>query len=262
MSVHRESRKRAIRFAESKYKKLPEKQRRSSSASLLREIYEKISGGADCRGALDHYNELQKWGGGEPLEELSLEAVADRYHRELALAELSLKEHNLLPPISRGDRGEGAEPWPIAIYLSNLRSAHNVGSIARTVEALRLGTLTLCSKTPSFENAKVQKTSMGAYLHIPWQVTDEVESLPRPLIALETSDEAPSLYSALFPESFTLALGNEELGLSERILNAADHVVSIPMRGRKNSLNVANAFSMAAYEIARQRQGVHHARVQ
>ena len=60
----------------------------------------------------------------------------------------------------------------------------------------------------------------------------------------------PNLFTS--PESFTLILGNEEYGLSDEWLEACDHIVTIPMYGFKNSLNVASAYSIAAYEIRRQ----------
>ena len=76
-----------------------------------------------------------------------------------------------------------------------------------------------------------------------------INSCPGPLIALETMETAPSLFDFEFPESFTLLLGNEERGLKESTLQAADHVVQIPLIGSKNSLNVAAAFAIAAANI-------------
>lgn len=70
---------------------------------------------------------------------------------------------------------------------------------------------------------------------------------------METAAEAIPITDFEFPETFTLVIGNEEYGCSDAILAQADYVIKIPLRGRKNSLNVANAFAIAAAEISRQR---------
>jgi tRNA G18 (ribose-2'-O)-methylase SpoU len=49
-----------------------------------------------------------------------------------------------------------------------------------------------------------------------------LEQLPKPLIALETVPNAPSLFDFTFPKEFTLLLGNEEYGLSDQALSMAD----------------------------------------
>lgn len=199
---------------------------------------------------LDTYAKYQLWLGLEPLPD-GQEALSNRYHYHLKAAGHGHKEHNLL--ITQGDKASGQEAWPIAIYLDQLRSAHNVGSIVRTCEALSLGTLYFSPGTPSLDHPQVQKTAMGAAAWVKTALCEQIEQLPRPIVALETAAEAVSLYEFAFPEAFTLAIGNEEYGLSTSLLEAADYLVKIPLRGRKNSLNVANAFAIAAAEIQRQR---------
>ena len=89
---------------------------------------------------------------------------------------------------------------------------------------------------------------MGTASSVPCK-QGRVDSCPSPLIALETMETAPSIFDFEFPESFTLLLGNEERGLKESTLQAAHHVVQIPLTGSKNSLNVAAAFAIAAANI-------------
>ncbi len=81
-----------------------------------------------------------------------------------------------------------------------------------------------------------------------------LEACPKPLIAIETVADACPYYDFCFPDVFTLALGNEEYGLSEKVLKQADFAIQIPLYGRKNSLNVACAFAIIASEIARQKR--------
>jgi tRNA G18 (ribose-2'-O)-methylase SpoU len=159
-----------------------------------------------------------------------------------------------LPKVRQGDRSTGEEIWPIAIYLDHLRSAHNVGSIIRTVEALALGSLYFSPKTPFITHKQVQDTAMGSIQWTSCYQEMDLSKLPRPIIVLETCQEALSLYDFIFPSSFTLVVGNEEYGCSDETLKSADFLVEIPLRGHKNSLNVANAFAMVAGEICRQKR--------
>lgn len=182
----------------------------------------------------------------------SPEHLADRYHWHLAQAALSLKEHNLLPHLRTGDRPSSTPFLPIAIYLDKLRSAYNVGSILRTMEALRIGSLHFSPASPFISNEKVQKTAMGTHAIVPCFASTPLSTLPRPLIALDTSSFAIPLRDFTFPPSFTLILGNEEYGVSAETLSQVDHLVEIPLFGQKNSLNVAAAFAIAASEIDRQ----------
>lgn len=221
---------------------------------MLRDIYDLALAKQPLDKLRTTYNELQRWMNAPVLEDFHLKDISDRYHLHLEKAKLSLKEHNLLPRISCCDRTAGEPVWPIAIYLDHIRSAHNVGSILRTVECLRLGTVYFSEQTPPAHHKQVVDTSMGTVEHIDYHILNHLDSLPRPLIAMETSQEAISIHDFLFPESFTLIVGNEEYGCSNEILSQADHIITIPMRGIKNSLNVANAFSMAALEISRQRR--------
>jgi len=189
------------------------------------------------------------------LPDSSLKTIADRYHHHLKLAKRNLKEHNLLPCIRQGDKEIGAPNRPIAIYLDHVRSAHNVGSMIRTTEAFSLGTLYFSEDTPFIDCKQVRDAAMGAEQWVNCKQIGALitlEDLPRPIIAMETGTEATSIFDFIFPETFTLVMGNEEYGCSEVLLRQADYIIEIPLRGRKNSLNVANAFAIAAGEIERQ----------
>lgn len=198
-----------------------------------------------------HYQELEALLSLAPIS-YTFEALSDRYHEHLRLATISFKEHSFLPNISHLDSLSNEPFLPIDIYLDNLRSAHNVGSILRTTEAFRLGEIHFSEKTPFADHPKITKSSMGTASIVPCHQKTPLQALKRPLIALETAKTAISLYEFAFPPSFTLLLGNEEYGLSQSSLTEADIILKIPLVGLKNSLNVANAFAITAGEIRRQ----------
>lgn len=171
------------------------------------------------------------------------EARSHRFHFHLKMADLSYKEHNLL--IETKDKPSAISFGTIHIYLDHIRSAHNVGSILRTTEALRLGPVSFSKDTPFIDNKKVKDAAMGTETLVPCN-HKPLHTLPRPLIALETAPKAPSIYDFSFPGTCTIIVGNEEFGISKENLSIADHIVQIPLPGSKNSLNVACAFALLA----------------
>lgn len=247
-----------IGFTKRKFSSFPPAQQHKKCSELLRTIYCDLLQQKAVDENVQHYNQLQTWmgtsPGTSPLSSPQTTQIANRFHWHLHHADVQLHEEDFLPAVRRGDRDHPLPRWPIAIYLDHLRSAHNVGSILRTIEAFSLGTPIFSDQTPDLNHPQVKKTSMGASEWVPESDASDLTSLPKPIIALETSPDAIPLHTFSFPDTFTLVLGNEEYGCSEETLRAADVLIEIPLRGRKNSLNVANAFAIAAAEIARQRE--------
>ena len=143
---------------------------------------------------------------------------------------------------------------PYRFCLWNLRSAHNAGAILRTADCFGLSGIILAGYTPGAEKKAFRAASMGTEN---WVAIERMEDDPailknalkegQRLIALETEARAIPLEDFSFPEEGGLILvGNEELGLPDTLLEAVDDIVSIPMFGRKASLNVSNACAVAA----------------
>jgi len=172
----------------------------------------------------------------------------------MQLAGLSLKEHHLLPTLRTGEHQAKLDFPNVAIYLDHVRSPYNVGSILRTVEALRIGKVYFSEKTPFIDNEKVNRTALGSAELVPCFQNVDLSDLPRPLIALDTGNAAIPVAEFEFPASFTLVLGNEEYGISNEVLKEVDFIVEIPLFGAKNSINIACAFAIAAAKIRNQPQ--------
>ena len=240
-------------FTKLKFLSFPLEQQHKKCAELLRNIYEKALHGESLFKEVSAYSMLIDWMEYPSLNAFHPKSIADCYHEHARLALVHHKEHNLLPHVRQNDKPTALERWEIAVFLDNIRSAHNIGSILRTVEAFSLGSVHFSEKTPFTTNKQVKDTAMGAEQWISCHPNANLHELPRPIIALETSEAAIPLFDFIFPETFTLAIGNEEYGCSESTLKIADIILEIPLRGHKNSLNVANAFAIAAGEIARQK---------
>jgi len=144
----------------------------------------------------------------------------------------------------------------IYLILHNIRSAYNVGSIFRTADAAGVKKIYLCGYTPTPDNRKVVKTSLGAEKYVPWEYHKQTWQLLKKLkikkihiIALEQTKK--SVDYRQFKPKFPIALmtGNEVRGLSKKILTYTDKIIAIPMYGRKESLNVAVAAGIALYKL-------------
>lgn len=240
--------KRAINFTKRKFLALPLAKQHKFLAAILKKQWTSPSLETVCL-----YNETRAWLGKGALPSTDPETISALYHHHVKLSGKKEGEHTLLPEVRRSDRClPGSPPFSIVVYLDNLRSAHNVGSILRTVEAFSLGEVAFSKETPFIDHPQVKKTSMGTSDSVKCSKSEGINGLPRPLILMETAEGAIPLSEFRFPETFTLAIGNEEHGVSLELLKACDSIIEIPLRGRKNSLNVANAFAIAAAEIAKQ----------
>ncbi|PIR73163.1 MAG: RNA methyltransferase [Candidatus Moranbacteria bacterium CG10_big_fil_rev_8_21_14_0_10_35_21] len=151
----------------------------------------------------------------------------------------------------------------IAVVLHNIRSAHNVGSIFRTSDAVGVEKIYLGGITPApidrfgREVKEIHKVALGAEKFIPWEVAGDIFKIIQKLksqkfeiVALEKSDKSIR-YNQFKSQNKNLALilGSETEGLSEKFLNLADQILEIPMSGKKESLNVSVAFGIAIFEI-------------
>jgi 23S rRNA (guanosine2251-2'-O)-methyltransferase len=146
----------------------------------------------------------------------------------------------------------------IFAILHNLRSCYNVGAIFRTCDAVAIEKIYLTGYTPTLERnpEKIKKTALGAEKTVKWEYEKNVWKLIEKLkkegikiVALETEKFALPYFK--FKPIFPLAIlvGNEKRGIDKRTLKKADFVLKIPMFGRKESLNVAVAFSIFAYYL-------------
>ena len=143
------------------------------------------------------------------------------------------------------------------VMLDNIRSGWNVGSIFRTADGFGFKHLYLCGITPTPDHEAVTKTSLGAEDFVTWSAHKDAVKLASGLKkegfaiwALEQTKNSELLEAAarlLKPNHpIALVVGSEVTGVDPGILEIADKVVHLPMRGQKRSFNVAIAFAIAA----------------
>ena len=135
---------------------------------------------------------------------------------------------------------------PMVVYLEEVRSPFNVGSMFRTAEAFGAQKMLLSARTPLPSHPRAARTSLGADSVLPWERAElSVAESIGGVFALELGGLA--IDSFVFPRTGVVLVGSEELGLSPEALRLADRQrgrVSIPLGGAKRSLNVSVAFGI------------------
>jgi tRNA G18 (ribose-2'-O)-methylase SpoU len=158
-----------------------------------------------------------------------------------------------------GAAGASIARLPFVVLLDDLRSLWNVGSIFRTADACGVREIVLAGITGYPPRPEISKTALGAEDAVAWsyradarQALEERRALGYEPVAVELSPRATRLEAMQWPEAVCLVLGNEVAGVSSPVMDACDRHVSIPMRGIKDSLNVAVAFGIVAHHLATQ----------
>ncbi|MBN1798450.1 MAG: TrmH family RNA methyltransferase [Spirochaetales bacterium] len=135
---------------------------------------------------------------------------------------------------------------PLRVYMEDIRSPFNVGSIFRTAEAFAVKHVYLSSHTPLPTHKKAAKTARGCEKIVDWSV-EPLSVLEKNVGVFALELGGTPVHEFTFPKRGTVLIGSEELGLSPEALALADAGlgrVSIPMAGAKRSLNVATAFGI------------------
>ncbi len=150
------------------------------------------------------------------------------------------------------------------VIAHNIRSLYNVGSIFRTADAFGVTKIFLTGYTGTPKNPihgeKISKVALGAEQFVPWENSTTAFAVIRMLkkqypkitiVGLENNVKSQPLnkFKPKFP--LALILGEEREGISKPLLKLCDHVVEIPMQGKKESLNVSVAFGVAAYQLSK-----------
>jgi 23S rRNA (guanosine2251-2'-O)-methyltransferase len=149
---------------------------------------------------------------------------------------------------------------PMLVALDQVQDPQNVGAIARTAECAGASGMVLPERRSAQVTAAVCKASAGAVEHLPIarvrNLADFLEQAKRAGMWCYGADHrAPSRYDTLdLGGPLVLVLGSEGRGLRPRVAGTCDALVSIPVRGRIESLSVSAAAAVLVFEVARNRQ--------
>ncbi|MCK0115888.1 RNA methyltransferase [Isoptericola sp. S6320L] len=184
-------------------------------------------------------------------EQVLREITGFHLHRG-ALAAMHRPELPAVHELVAGARG-GAGARRVAV-LEDIVDHTNVGAIFRAAAGLGVDAVLVSPRCADPLYRRSVRVSMGTVFQVPWTRLDtwpgglhDLQDDGFTVAALALADDAVSLddLAASPPERLALVLGAEGDGLSRGAVEAADQVVTIPMAGAVDSLNVASASAVA-----------------
>lgn len=151
---------------------------------------------------------------------------------------------------------------PHVVILHNIRSAHNVGAILRTADAIGISEVYMTGYTPTpldrfgRKRSDVSKAALGAEESVSWTHYKSVAPLITKLkktgysiVGIEQDDSALDYKTFKTVSKTAFLFGNEVRGLSPQLKKQCDVLIEIPMRGMKESLNVTTAAGIALFRV-------------
>ncbi len=148
---------------------------------------------------------------------------------------------------------------PLILVLDGVTDPHNLGACLRVADGAGAHAVIAPKDHAAGINATVAKVASGAAETVPYFMVTKLartlnELKERDIWIIGTSDTAPkTLYETDLKGPVALVLGAEGAGMRQLTAKTCDALVSIPMRGAVESLNVSVASGVCLYEALRQR---------
>ena len=181
------------------------------------------------------------------------EARENRHVKETEKAAPALDEDDLMEIVA-------GQAVPFVLILDCVQDPHNLGAILRTADAAGVHAVVAPKDKAVGITETVRRISVGAADHVPFaQVTNLARTMEKLKEAgvwiVGTSDHASSksLYELDLKGPLAIVMGAEEKGMRRLTEENCDFLVSIPMAGRVECLNVSVATGVCLFEAVRQR---------
>jgi len=204
-----------------------------------------------ARDLISRLNASSTQGGPQPVSAPVLESVADKENPQGILAIVRQKRARL-EDLHR-------MRWGVALVAP--QDPGNVGTILRTMDAVDAEALFLLDGGVELFHPTVVRSSMGTIFWKPVVQSSFHEFVnwahhagPDGIQLIGTSAHGDVDYQSLVPKlPWVLVMGNEQKGLSQEQTNVCDVTVSLPMKGRVSSLNLAVATGVLLYRYCNYR---------
>ncbi len=173
----------------------------------------------------------------------------------------SMKHSSMNQTEATGSTRDQSHPsMPLYLITEGIEKPGNFGAMLRTADACGVqGVISLGGKTDLF-NPNVVRASKGSIFTVPiaaadnQQVYEWLEEQNITIVAADPHDAKP-YWEVSYRRPCAIVVGSEDQGLSEFWKKNAHELVTIPMVGTVNSLNVALSAGLLLYEAIRQRTG-------
>lgn len=142
------------------------------------------------------------------------------------------------------------------LALENVQDPNNLGTVLRSAEAFGVSGVILSGDCCDIYNPKVVRGSMGAVFRMPFLIVDDFPSYFKENPQLHTyaavvDSGAQKVTETRFEEPCVVVIGNEGNGLRSDTVQACGQAVTIPMRGKAESLNASAAATILIWEMIR-----------
>ena len=147
---------------------------------------------------------------------------------------------------------------PFILLLDNIEDPHNLGAIIRTAHLAGAHGVIIPKNRAVGLTATVARTSAGALNYLPvakvTNLSKTIEELKKEGLWFAAADmDGTVMYDANLTGPIGLVIGSEGEGVSRLVKEKCDYTISIPMKGKSDSLNASVAAGVLSYEIVRQR---------
>ncbi len=148
------------------------------------------------------------------------------------------------------------------LILNDIRSIENVGAMFRTADAVGVDKIYLCGYTPApidrfgRKRKDLAKSALGAEEFVKWEqkklVCPVIAKMKRDgfkVIAIEQDEKSVDYKKVKLGAKNAFIVGTEVTGIPKDVLERCDIIAEIPMKGKKESLNVSVATGIALFRI-------------
>ncbi|HEY0680581.1 MAG TPA: RNA methyltransferase [Chitinophagaceae bacterium] len=198
-------------------------------------------------------NELLISGNAEPVGIYAIESFASRHQQNKAITLINEKELERISSLSAPNEVVGIFRKPIftvpvfensfSLMLDGIQDPGNLGTIIRCADWFGVQTIICSRETADSFNPKVVQATMGSLTRVQVIYVDLMEfintsKLP-PLYAATLNGE--NIFETRPVKKGVLIIGNEAGGIRNELMTRADHLITIPRKGKAESLNAAVA---------------------
>lgn len=188
-----------------------------------------------------------------------LDFMCGNANHQGVVAVAAVKEYATIDDIFR--LAEERNEQPFIIIADELEDPHNLGAILRTAECAGAHGVIVPRRRSVGLTYAVGKASAGAVEYVPvarvTNMVSAIEDLKERGVWIYSADMDGENWCAVdYKGPLAVVIGSEGFGVSRLVKEKSDFIISLPMKGKINSLNASVACGILCYEIARQRGGI------
>ncbi len=148
--------------------------------------------------------------------------------------------------------------FPIKLICDGVQSPSNIGSLFRICDAMGVSEIIFCNTELNISSPRLQKTARSTQKKVVYSISEnilqtisELKKENYKIIALEITDKSIYLEEVVLSKKQKIAIiiGNEQHGISNKVLKTCDINTKISMFGKNSSINVVQATTIALYTM-------------